>query len=84
MEKDVNITLSNDEALVLFECLARFEDTDEFTFKHAAEYLALLKVSAQLEKSLVEIVKPDYLNLLSLAREKVASGFQGIVPGMKN
>ena len=83
MKSDVNITLSNDQALVLFELLARFEDTDEFTFKHAAEYLALLKVSAQLEKSLVEILKPNYLELLSAAREKVASGFEGTVPGLK-
>ena len=83
MENNVNITLSNDEALVLFECLVRFEDTDEFTFKHAAEYLALLKVSAQLEKS-VPVFKPNYPELLNTAREKVASGFEGTVPGMKS
>jgi hypothetical protein len=84
MKSDVNITLSNDEALVLFEFLARFENTDEFTIKHSAEYLALLKVSAQLEKTLVEILKPNYLELLNSAREKIATGFEGEVPGMKN
>ena len=84
MKRDVKIVLSNDEALVLFEFFARFGDTDKFTIKHAAEYLALLKVEAQLESSLVEIVKPNYQELLSSARVKIASGFEGAVPGMEN
>jgi hypothetical protein len=84
MKNDVNIALSNDEALVLFEFFARFENTNELTFKHASEYLAFSKISAQLDKSLVEVLRPDYPELLNSARKKVASGFEGMVPGMKS
>ena len=57
---DVNITLSSDEALVYLKFFARFDNTDDFALKDNAEYLAFQKISAQLEKSLVEILKPNY------------------------
>ena len=55
MSENINITLSHDEALVLFEFFSRFcDDHDDFTLRHTAEYLAFMKMSAQLDKALVE------------------------------
>ena len=38
------LSISEDEALVLFEFFARFDDSGKLQFEHAAEYLALLRV----------------------------------------
>ena len=78
----VHITISEDEALVLFEFLERFGDTESLSFSHAAEYVALMKISAQIDKSIVTMFKPDYLKLLESARQRVGEGFDGEVPGM--
>jgi hypothetical protein len=68
---------------VLFEFFERFGDTENrLSFAHAAEYLALMKISAQIDKSIVAIFKPDYVTLLESARQKIAEGFEGEVPGM--
>lgn len=80
--EQVHITISEDEALVLFEFLERFGDTENLSFTHAAEYIALMKISAQIDKSIVAMFKPDYSTLLESARQRVAEGFEGEVPGM--
>ncbi len=79
-----NFTLSitEDEALVLFEFFARFDETDKLQFEHAAEYLALLRVSAQIDKTTFAMFSPQYRSLLATARERIAAGFKGDVPGM--
>jgi len=82
MNEDVVIKLTYEEALVLYGFFARFEDTDQFTMKHNSEYLAFMRISAQLDKSLVVIFQPDYANKLSKAQQEVASGFEGVAPGV--
>lgn len=67
---------------MLFEFLERFGDTENLSFAHAAEYIALMKISAQIDKSIVAMFKPDYLTLLESPRQRVAEGFEGEVPGM--
>lgn len=47
-----HIELTNDEALVLSEFLARFQQTDRLEFAHISEFLVLSKVSAAVEDDL--------------------------------
>jgi hypothetical protein len=83
MNKNITITLSHDEALVLFDFFARFCDGDEgFTMRHTAEYLAFMRISAQLDKALVELFQPQYIELLQTARERIAYGFEERAPGV--
>ncbi len=56
MNEDVTIKISEDEALVLFEFFARFDETDELKFRHASEYIALMKISAQIDKSAPPVI----------------------------
>jgi hypothetical protein len=41
-----------------------------------------MKISAQIDKSITTMFKPDYLTLLESARQRVGEGFEGEVPGM--
>jgi hypothetical protein len=82
MRKEISITLSHDEALVLFEFCSRFSDTDELTFRHNAEFLAFSILSAQLDKSLSDMFNPNYPELRRAARERLAFGYQGSAPGV--
>lgn len=85
MNENINLTLSRDEALVLFEFFSRFgDDDDSFTLRHNAEYLAFMQISAQLDKSLVEPFQPQYLELLQAARDRIAFGYEGQAPGIQN
>jgi hypothetical protein len=70
----MNIELSDDEALVLFDFLARFTETSRLEFAHVSEFLALSKESAALEKGLAQPLRPDYQLLLQRARKQVAAG----------
>ena len=81
----MHIELTNDEALVLFEFLARFQETDRLEFWHVSEFFALSTVRAALEDVLVEPLMSDYRSLLQSARERVAAGcdFGSDYPGPK-
>jgi hypothetical protein len=84
MSEDITITLSHDEAPVLFEFFSRFQDSDEFSLRHNAEFLAFCRIAAQLDKSLVEMFRPNYSELLRAARERIALGYEGLAPGVTN
>ena len=79
---EYTIKLNEDEAIVLFEYFSRFDDTDSLAFEHAAEYLALQKLSGQINKTTAAMFKPNYIELLEQARSRVADGFEGDVPGL--
>ena len=79
--ESVTLKLTPDEALVLFEFFARFDDSDRLAFAHAAEYLALQRVAAQLDKAAAGAFDPAYADLLAAARARVAAGFEVEVPG---
>jgi hypothetical protein len=68
---EVTIALTNDEALVLFEWLAG--KAEGLPTEHRAEQIALWGIEAQLEKSLVEPLRPDYAALVTAARERLAA-----------
>jgi len=82
MKSDVSIHLSKDEALVLFELLSRFQETDNLCLKNNAEFVALSRVSGQLDKALLEPFMANYTALLAAAQARVAEGFEGLAPGV--
>ena len=75
------VRLSEDEALVLAEYFNRFDETDSLAFAHPAEYLALQQVAAQIDKASSLIFDADYAAHLAAARERLADGYEGEVPG---
>ena len=72
MEKDqVEINLTKDEAIVLFEFLSRFSDKDELKIEHQAEERALWDLACILEKKLSEPFSENYREILEAARERL-------------
>lgn len=59
--EEMTVTISEDEAMVLFEFFERLRETENLSFAHAVEYLALMKISAQADRCMVAMFKPDYL-----------------------
>ena len=82
-KEPVNLSLTYDHAFVLFEFFARFDDTDRLEFDHVAEFVALMRISAQLDTAVVEMFDPNYGELLAAARARVAGDFEGEYPGPK-
>ena len=79
--ENITLTLTPDEALVLFEFFSRWDESDQLAFGHAAGYLVLVRIAAQLEKGLVEPFSPAYRDLLEAARTRLAEGIGGEYPG---
>jgi hypothetical protein len=70
---DVTISLTSDEALVLFDLLHRWEDADSVTApEHQAEQVALWSLSALLERELREPFDSRYGDLVAEARGRLA------------
>jgi hypothetical protein len=72
-ETEVLVTLTRDEALVLFEWLQRSAEDDALsgTTSDPAEIVALNALSALLERALVEPFDPGYARLLDAARSRL-------------
>jgi hypothetical protein len=68
---DVQISLTADEALVLFEFLSGFEESRALTIVDQAEEKVLSKLLGPLEKQLVSPLRHDYLELLKQARNRL-------------
>ena len=66
----VTIDLSQDEALVLFECLSRFKERGAFVIEDQAEERVLWDVHCVLEKVLVEPFQADYRAKVDAARDR--------------
>lgn len=70
----MTIELSDDEALVLFELLARQKDSADprvLQLVHVAERNALWALEAEFERKLVAPFRPEYDELLEAARSRV-------------
>lgn len=65
------LELSSEEALVLFEWLARTEEALDATFVDKAEQMVLWSVEGQLERELVAPFRTDYDRLLQAARDTI-------------
>jgi hypothetical protein len=68
---EVHLRLAPDEALVLFEFLSRYGDTDELRVEDQAERRALWNLCCVLEKELREPFDPDYVRLVQSARDRL-------------
>lgn len=73
MANPVRLELSAEAALVLFELLSRFSETDAdaLTLVDQAERRVLWNVLGLLEKVLVEPFLPDYGQRLAVARDRL-------------
>jgi hypothetical protein len=70
--KNINIELTKEEAIVLFEFLGRFNENDNLDrFEDQAEQKVLWDIECVLEKELSEPFRADYKVIVSKAREKV-------------
>jgi hypothetical protein len=71
---DVTITLTSDEALVLFELLHRWEDADRVSApEHQGEQVALWSLSARLERELRGPFDAQYGDLVAAARDRLTA-----------
>ncbi len=75
MKDKVIIEFSKEEALVLFEYLARVNNDDalENTFLDESEKRVIWSLEASFEEKLVEPFKSDYNKILKRARRKILS-----------
>lgn len=72
VDKCLNLTISKDEALVLFDFLARFNEAEQpEVFEDQAEQKTLWILEGQLEKQLIEPFNPDYKDIINEARNKI-------------
>ena len=67
----VTLSLSDAEALVLFEFLSRFANDEVLAIEDQSEARVLWNLQASLEKELSEAFREDYLRLLETARNVI-------------
>ncbi|WP_396184025.1 hypothetical protein [Flavobacterium sp.] len=71
-DTNLNLTVTKDEALVLFEFLARFNQAEHpEIFEDQAEQKTLWILEGQLEKQLVEPFRPNYQDIINEARNQI-------------
>ena len=72
MNKDsIQLEVTNDEALVLFDMLSRYSDTDALSIEHQSEQRALWNLTCIFEKVITEAFNGDYKTSLTAARERL-------------
>ena len=71
----IQLEISHNEALVLFELLADFTDQLSVVVPSAAERLALLRLHGAIERTLVDPFCSDYADLLSKARNDLSAEY---------
>ena len=81
--EELNLKISEDDAIVLFEFFERFDEKEKLYFVHPAEYISLIKIAGQINKCTSAMFKSDYRDLLQMAREKIAEGFEGNFPELE-
>ncbi|MDR1850498.1 MAG: hypothetical protein LBQ75_10715 [Zoogloeaceae bacterium] len=69
--EDVTVTLTADEAVVLFEFLQRFSDTGKLTIEDQAEKRALWNLCCVFQKALVSPFDASYSEVLRAARNRL-------------
>jgi hypothetical protein len=72
-EEPIQLELNRHEALVLFDWLLAFDETDLGPPLDSAERVALWRLEGKLEERLVEILMPNYKELLDNARKRLLS-----------
>lgn len=82
MDRPIEIRLTQDEALVLCEFFARFQETNRLRLINNAEFIALSRISAQIDRVVVQPFKQDYVELLEAARQRLSNGYEDVAPGV--
>jgi hypothetical protein len=71
-DQNINIELTKEEAIVLFEFLGRFNEKDDLSrFEDQSEQRVLWDIECILEKELSEPFRVDYQEIIKKARESV-------------
>ena len=71
MKEEIQINLSRDEAVILFEFLSRFSNEEVLEIEDQAESRVLWNILCDLEKVLTEPFSEKYTEILETAREKI-------------
>lgn len=71
LENVLSISLTPDEAVVLFEFVRRFSDTDTLSIEDQAEERALWNLCCVFEKHLNLPMEGSYADILKMARERL-------------
>mgnify|MGYP003454966751 FL=1 len=72
MTKKINIKITKNEALVLFDFLSRFNQNDNIDFfEDKAEKILLWNIESELEKELEDIFDSNYKLILEKARTEI-------------
>jgi hypothetical protein len=71
LPEKITVEFTRAEALVLFEFLCRSDDVGRYEFLDPAEQHVIWALEGKIESQLVEILRPDYMKLLSDARDAV-------------
>ncbi|MDQ3747778.1 MAG: hypothetical protein M3367_02010 [Acidobacteriota bacterium] len=74
MNEKIQICLSKDEAIILFEFLSRFSEKEVLEIADQSEERVLLNVLCDLEKTLVEPFVANYQKILKKSRERIRDG----------
>ena len=69
----MKIALTEDEALVLLDYLAGRDGEAALPVSHPSERVALWNLEAALERTVAQVLDPDYKALLLQARERLAA-----------
>ncbi|HBE82453.1 MAG TPA: hypothetical protein DDW24_06705 [Blastocatellia bacterium] len=67
----IKIELNSDEALILFELLSRYSDTDELAIEDQAEQRVMWNLCCDLEKLLIEPFSNNYREMVVDARSRI-------------
>lgn len=73
----ITLELSEDEALVLFEWLSRFEDGRDESVPITADVLIAWSLQTQLEKCLNEPFEGNYSHRVARARSRIEASWSG-------
>ena len=68
---NLQVSVTADEVIVLFEFLSRFEESDELTIVDQAEERTLSNLLGLFQKQLVSPFQRDYLGQLKQARNRL-------------
>jgi hypothetical protein len=71
----MKLELTADQALVLFEWLARLDEAEAFAVDDPSEERVLWCLHGQLEKALSEPFRANYRELVELARARINASF---------
>jgi hypothetical protein len=70
--EEINIKLTKDEALVLFEFISRFNESEhKELFQDQSEQKMMWLIEGQLQKILAEPFRPDYKEIIDNARNNI-------------